>query len=166
MTLLEELLEAWRYTRDGVIAEVENLPETSFTQRPAGLGRSPLELANHSVESGRLMSGELPRADGDFLRKSYADLLAEHSQGHDLASNKTEVIRALRRSHEEGAADIRAAGEMRMLQPIRQFNGVPASRIAWMHHGIAHEEYHRGQLALYARLAGVTPALTQLIEGS
>jgi uncharacterized damage-inducible protein DinB len=35
-----------------------------------------------------------------------------------------------------------------------------------MHHGIAHEEYHRGQLALYARLFGTTPALTQAIYGS
>jgi uncharacterized damage-inducible protein DinB len=166
MTLLDELLEAWQYTRDGVIAEVENLPEASFGQRPAGLGRSPLELANHIVESGRMMSGELSRADGDFLRKPYLELLAEHTQPQDQADSKAQVIAALRRSHEEGSATIRAAGDARMLQPIRQFNGVPARRIAWMHHGIAHEEYHRGQLALYARLVGVKPALTRLIEGS
>ena len=34
-----------------------------------------------------------------------------------------------------------------------------------MNHGIAHEEYHRGQLALYARLLGRVPALTRLIQG-
>jgi len=32
-------------------------------------------------------------------------------------------------------------------------------------HAIAHEEYHRGQLTLYARLLGRVPALTKLIEG-
>ena len=31
--------------------------------------------------------------------------------------------------------------------------------------GAAHEEYHRGQLALCVRLLGKTSALTQLIEG-
>jgi uncharacterized damage-inducible protein DinB len=34
-----------------------------------------------------------------------------------------------------------------------------------MHHGISHEEYHRGQLALYARLVGQVPALTRRILG-
>ncbi|MBI4519359.1 MAG: hypothetical protein HY701_00860, partial [Gemmatimonadetes bacterium] len=56
-------------------------------------------------------------------------------------------------------------GELLLLQYIRQFNGVPATRLTWMHHGIGHEEYHRGQLALYARLMGRVPALTQLIQG-
>ena len=51
-----------------------------------------------------------------------------------------------------------------MLQQIRQFNGEPATRLVWMHHGVAHEEYRRLQLALYARLVGLVPALTQLIE--
>jgi uncharacterized damage-inducible protein DinB len=34
-----------------------------------------------------------------------------------------------------------------------------------MHHGIGHEEYHRGQIALAARLLGHVPALTKLIQG-
>jgi uncharacterized damage-inducible protein DinB len=51
-----------------------------------------------------------------------------------------------------------------MLAPIRQFDGSRASRLTWMHHGIGHEEYHRGQLALYARLQGLVPALTRRIR--
>jgi uncharacterized damage-inducible protein DinB len=35
----------------------------------------------------------------------------------------------------------------------------------WLHHGIAQEMYHRGQLTLYARLMGLKPALTKRIEG-
>jgi uncharacterized damage-inducible protein DinB len=34
-----------------------------------------------------------------------------------------------------------------------------------MHHGIADERHHRGQLALDARVQGRIPALTQLIHG-
>ena len=52
-----------------------------------------------------------------------------------------------------------------MLQSILQFNGVPATRLSWMSHGVAHEEYHRGQIALCARLLGLVPALTPLIQG-
>jgi uncharacterized damage-inducible protein DinB len=52
-----------------------------------------------------------------------------------------------------------------MLQNIRRFDGEMGTRLAWMHHGISHEEYHRGQLALYARLMGRVPALTKRILG-
>ena len=52
-----------------------------------------------------------------------------------------------------------------MLQQITQFNGEPATRLSWMSHGVAHEEYHRGQFCVYERLLGKVPALTKLIHG-
>jgi uncharacterized damage-inducible protein DinB len=52
-----------------------------------------------------------------------------------------------------------------MLQTITRFDGKQGTRLAWFHHGIAHEMYHRGQLALYQRHLGLTPALTKLIAG-
>ena len=164
--IFDELVEAWRYTREGVVAEVKNFPEDAFTKTPANLKRSALDLVNHIVESGRLMTGELSRADCDFQRKDYFDLIAEHMRTGDVVSSKTEAIELLERSHAEGQEMLKRAGADLMAKEIRQFNGVPASRLSWMAHGISHEEYHRGQLALYARLSGVTPALTKLIEGS
>lgn len=71
----------------------------------------------------------------------------------------------LRTTLEEGVAKLRAAGEVAMLRSIRRFDGELWTRLAWMHHGIAHEEYHRGQLAPYVRLRGIVPALTRLIHG-
>src|SRR5262245_1983901 len=165
MQLLGEFIDAWRYTRDGVIAEVENLPDDKFTVRPDGLGRSALDLANHVIESGRLMA-ELCRPDGDFQRKSYDELIAEHMLPGDVATTKTEALEVLGRSFAEGVALFQDAGLDRLMQPIRQFNGEKATRIVWMHHGIAHEEYHRGQIALFARLLGETPALTKAIQGA
>lgn len=165
MNFFDEMVEAWRYTREGVIAEVKNFPDEAFTRAPANLKRTPLDLVNHIVESGRLMSGELSRPDGDFQRKPYFDLMTDHCRAGDVAESKREAIELLERSHAEGEEMLKSAGAEQMMKPIRQFNGVPASRLAWMSHGVSHEEYHRGQIALYARLAGETPALTKLIEG-
>jgi uncharacterized damage-inducible protein DinB len=75
------------------------------------------------------------------------------------------VIKLLKQSHAQGERKIRTAGELHMLQWITRFDGEQSSRLAWMNHGISHEEYHRGQLALVARLVGRVPALTQLIYG-
>jgi uncharacterized damage-inducible protein DinB len=164
--LLDELLEAWKYTRQGVIAEVKNIGESAFDFRPADASRTVRELVQHVIESGLLMSGELTRPDGDFQRQSYPEFLAEYAGRPSRPRAKAALLDTLKRTHADGAKRLRARGEVGMLQVIRQFNGEPATRLAWMHHGIAHEEYHRGQLALYARLMGRVPALTKMIHGA
>lgn len=164
-TLLEEALEAWEYTRDGVIAELRNIPEKSLGFRPGGESRTVAEIARHIVESGQMMSGELSRPDGDFRRKSYEALLREHARGTGRGRTKRDLLEGLRRTHREGETRLRRAGELHLLQLIRRFDGKMGTRLAWMNHGIAHEEYHRGQLTVYARMLGRVPALTKLIHG-
>jgi uncharacterized damage-inducible protein DinB len=165
MQLFDELIEAWRYAREGVIAEVENLTDEVLGQAPDELPRNGIDLVNHIVESGRLMVGELTHPQGDFQRKPYPELLKEHTKPGDVSKSKKEALELLRRSHSEGEAALKAAGAERLMEPIRQFNGVKASRMSWFAGGISHEEYHRGQLAMYARLSGETPALTKVIMG-
>jgi len=164
-TLLDELLEAWQYTRAGVIAEIKNLPESALTFRPAAESRSAAEIAVHIAESGLMMAGELSRLDGNFQRKSFPEFMKEYAKGVKPTNDRKQLLTLLTKTHVDGAKKIRAAGELQMLQLITRFDGERGSRIAWMNHGIAHEEYHRGQLALYARLVGTVPALTQLIYG-
>jgi uncharacterized damage-inducible protein DinB len=166
LTLLEEALDGWRFAREGFIAELENIPAGSFGFSPAPGVRTVAELARHIVESGAVMAGELTRPDGNFRRQSYPEFLREYASGLDPGSGKEVLIGLLRSSLESATATFRQAGEVRMLQEIVQFNGLPATRLSWMSHGIAHEEYHRGQLCVYARLLGLVPALTKLIHGS
>jgi uncharacterized damage-inducible protein DinB len=164
-TLLDEALEAWEFTRTGVIDELQSLPDKDLGFKPGEKSRSAIELVQHIVESGTLMAGELTRADGDFQRKSYEGFLHEYGRGVSAKRSKAQLLDALRKTHAEGHRKFREAGELHMLQLIRRFDGKLGSRLAWMNHGISHEEYHRGQLALYARMLGRVPALTRRIEG-
>ena len=147
------------------MAELENIPAASFAFRPTPETRSVAELARHIVDAGMVRAGELSRPGGDFTRQSYEQFLAEYAGGLERADDKKALLRLLGRTLEDGLARLTRAGEALMLQPITQFNGEPATRLSWMSHGVAHEEYHRGQLALYARLLGRVPALTKLIHG-
>jgi uncharacterized damage-inducible protein DinB len=165
-TLLEEALEAWTFARDGVIDELKGLPDKDLSFRPGPESRSALELVQHIVESGLMMAGELSRPDGDFRRKSYEGFLHEYGRGVSGWRSKATLLAALRKTHADGEKKIRQAGELHMLQHIRRFDGEMGTRLTWMNHGISHEEYHRGQLALYARLLGRVPALTKRILGS
>jgi uncharacterized damage-inducible protein DinB len=164
-TLLEEGLEAWELVREGVVDELKNLPEKDLGFRPSPESRSVIELTQHIVESGCMMAGELSRPDGDFRRKSYEGFLHEYSRGISSRRTKAQLLDALKKTHAEGHRKIRQAGELHMLQFITRFDGLKGTRLAWMHHGIAHEEYHRGQFAIYARLLGRVPALTRRVLG-
>jgi uncharacterized damage-inducible protein DinB len=164
-TLLEEALDSWRYAREGFVAELENIPAESFGFHPVPAVRTVAELARHIAESGAVMVGELTRPDGDFTRQSYPEHLKEYAADLDPRQDKDALLALLRGDLEAGIAKFREVGELRMLQLITQFNGEPATRLAWMSHGVAHEEYHRGQLCVYARQLGLVPALTKLIQG-
>jgi len=162
--LLEEALEGWEGVRQGVIAEVENLPASRFDERPAEGFRTVRELVDHILESGLLMK-ELLREDGDFQRAPYPDLMAEHAGALPRGRSKEEQLALLRDTHRELDTAFREAGELHMLQHIHRFDGLPGTRLAWFEHGVSHEYYHCGQLALTARVMGEVPALTKRIYG-
>ncbi|HZD06186.1 MAG TPA: DinB family protein, partial [Longimicrobiales bacterium] len=77
-TLLDEALEAWEYTRQGVLAEASELPDDEWGFRPHPRSRSVAELARHVLESGLMMVGELTRGDGDFQRQAFPALMEEY----------------------------------------------------------------------------------------
>ena len=162
--LLDETLEAWAYTRSGVIDELENIPDDQFQFKPTPVSRSVAELAQHIIESALMATGELNRPDGSFRRKSYPEFIDEYAGTRAQTGKKSELLALLRATHDEALAAFSKTGQAGLLREILQFNGEPATRLTWLNHAISHEEYHRGQLALYARLMGRTPALTQLIE--
>lgn len=164
--LLEEALEAWGYTRSGVIDELENIPADQFGFRPTPHSRTVAELAQHVIESALMASGELNRPDGSFQRCSYEQFIEEYAGTRAHTADKAVLVQLLRDTLDEARRAFGKTGQAGLLREIVQFNGEPATRLTWLNHAIAHEEYHRGQLALYARLMGRVPALTQLIEGA
>src|SRR6516162_10736802 len=102
-TTLDEALEAWEYTRSGVISEIRNLPDVSLTFRPTASSRTPAEIAVHIVESGLMMAGELSRPDGNFRRKSFPQFMKEYARGVKPASaTRRALVHMLRRTHAEG----------------------------------------------------------------
>ena len=166
-SLLEEALEAWDDARRGVIAELRSVPPGQVDFRPEPGARSVAEIAQHVVDTALMWYGELSNPDGDFTRLGFAGFMKAYgTPASKRPSDRSGLVRLLRSTHAAGARRLRQVGEVGMLQTIRRFDGESGTRLAWLQHGIAHEEYHRGQLALYVRLLGRTPALTRLIDGA
>lgn len=163
--ILEEALEAWEDARIGVLDEADNIPADQFDFRPAEGVRSVGELVAHILEVSEMMVGELTKPDTDLTQSSFPELLEAHATHVRDLRKKDELLEAGRDTLEQGLERFRKAGELHMLQLMTRFDGQKGTRFAWMHHGIAQEMYHRGQLALYARLLGIEPALTKRIRG-
>lgn len=164
-SFLDETLEAWRDVRQGVIEEVRNFPANRFDFRPTPEVRSIREQVQHILEVAMLMTGELTRSDTDFRRAAWPDLLAMYAGPAYEARTKAQLVRLLGAQLRDAERRFRAVGELELYQWIVRFDGELGTKLQWLHHGIAQEMYHRGQLALYARLMGLEPALTRRIRG-
>ncbi|MCI0434072.1 MAG: DinB family protein [Gemmatimonadetes bacterium] len=164
-SLLDEALETWTFTRDGVILEVETIPADRFEWRPAPGFRTVAQLVRHIAESALMAAGELTRPDGDFRRVPFQEFVTEYASGVAAVDGKDALLALLRSSHQDVERRFRDAGELAALQYIRRFDGQYGTRLAWLWHAVEHESYHRGQLALMVRLLGKVPALTRMIHG-
>ncbi|MEE8572847.1 MAG: DinB family protein [Gemmatimonadota bacterium] len=164
-SFLEESLSSWRDVRSGLSAEVENIRATQFDFRPAPEVRSVRELLQHILEVACMMTGELPRPDTDLRRVPWPELLEMYAAHVYDAQTKKELLALLDLQMDDAEKQFAAFGEEAMYGLITNFDGSQWTRMQWLHHGIAQEMYHRGQLTLYARLVGVEPALTKRIRG-
>lgn len=164
--LLEETLEAWEDARHGVIDEARNIPAKHWDFRPTPEVRSVREMVVHILEVAMMMTGELTRKDTNLRRAPFPQLLKKYASAAYRAKSRADLLKLLRTQLKDGEKKFRAAGELHALQLIERFDGSPGTRLAWLNHGIAQEMYHRGQLATYARLLGIEPALTKRIRGA
>lgn len=163
-TLLEEVIEAWRDARGGVIEEARNIPERQFTFSPAPHTRTVAELLRHIMEVSMMMVEELTRSETDLTARTFAELLEPHSRALSRLKTKRSLLAALDSTLEEGIDRLRQCGDLHLMQAMVRFDGERGTRLTWLHHAISQEMYHRGQLATYQRIMKIEPALTKRIR--
>ena len=163
---LTESLSAWRHDRQGLIDEVENIRDTKFDFRPTPEVRSVREMVQHILEVAMMMTGELTQPKPDFSRVTYSEFLEMYSQSVYNAQTKKELIAMLEWQIADAVKRFKKVGEAAMFESVTNFDGSKWTRMQWLHHGLAQEMYHRGQITTYERLMGLEPALTKKIRGA
>jgi uncharacterized damage-inducible protein DinB len=165
-SMLDEMLESWRDVRQGIIAELKNIPADRMDFRPTPEVRSVREQVQHILEVAMMATGEFTRPDTNLQRAPWPKLLAMYAKPAYRAKTRAQLLALLASQMKDTEKRFRAQGELALHQFHTRFDGLQGTKRAWVEHAIAQEWYHRGQLALYARLMGRVPALTQLIQGS
>jgi uncharacterized damage-inducible protein DinB len=157
---VEEVLDAWKEVRAGLIAEVEQIPAEQFGFQATPESRSVAGILRHVIEAQRFFMGELCRPDTDFKRLPILELMEKQAAEAYSGGDKEELISSLTSSMEWAEAMIRAFGEEALREPVERLDGKKMSKLAYLHFLISHEMHHRGQISVYERLLKIEPALT------
>jgi uncharacterized damage-inducible protein DinB len=158
---LEELLDAWKEVRAGLIAEVEQIPAEQFGFQATPESRSVAGIIRHIVEVQKFMTGELCRPDTDFTRIPFRELAAKDAAESYLGGDKEELIGSLRSAMTSAEAALRAFGEVALKEMVQWgLARKMTSKLGLLYLYVGHEMWHRGQISVYERLMQIEPAQT------
>src|SRR5215467_4145220 len=105
---LEELLDAWKEVRTGLIAELAQIPAEQFGFQATPEARSVAGIIRHIAEAQTFLTGELCRADTDFKRVPIRELVEKNAAHAHTGGDKEALIESLRSSMESAEATLRA----------------------------------------------------------
>lgn len=152
-------MKSWKDVRNGLIDEVEKIPDDQMSFRATPDTRSIAELLQHIVETQKILVGETCRENSNLLRQSFAAHGQEYAAGvHDI-TDKQGLIELLRNSMNESEATVVDHADM-WDAPMNGLTGRPTTKGAILAFASSHEMYHRGQLTVYERLLNIEPVLT------
>ena len=155
----EMIIKLWKDVRNGLIEEVEKVPDDQMSFRATPDTRSIAELLQHVVETQKILVGETCRENGNLWRQSFADHAKEHAAGVRDVSDKEALIELLRSSMESAETAMRSQSD-KWDEQVTGLDGKPTTKGAFLTFACSHEMYHRGQLTVFERLLNIEPVLT------
>ena len=155
----ETIIGLWKDVREGLIQEVEKIPEDQFSFRATPDTRSIAEILQHIVQAQKILVGETCRDETNIMRQSMVAHAQEYAPGVHKVTDKNGLLELLRSSMEETQACIAQSAD-KLDASMTALNGQPTSKSAFLTFCVSHEMYHRGQLTVFERLLNIEPVLT------
>ena len=156
----ETIIALWKDARNGLIEEVERIPDDQFSFRATPDTRSVAEVLQHIISAQKMLVGESCRQDANLMRQSFADHQKEYGAGVNDVTDKNGLIQLLRSSMDDAITCINSYGD-NLEETMMGMTGKPTTKSAFLTFALSHEMYHRGQLTVFQRLLSIEPALTE-----
>jgi uncharacterized damage-inducible protein DinB len=161
---LDEMLDVWKEVRAGLIAELQQIPPDQFAFQATPQSRSVAGLIRHILETQKFLVTELCRPDTDFTRlpkEKVRESIERQAAQADSGGDKEQLIASLRSQMEWAEVTLRAFGEDALEEKaVPRRDGKTMSKLGYLCFITSHENYHRGQIALYERMMQIEPVLT------
>lgn len=143
----EALVGAWNYHGHKLIAMAEDFPEDKYDFKPNPAQRSFAEQLLHAAGANYYFINAVQGKKGggeELSREKY--------------KTKAEVVAALKKSFEDGAAAIKAKGDAGLASEIKDPFDNSMIRVSDLAYGfITHAAEHYGQLVVYYRVNNLVP---------
>ena len=152
-------MKSWRDVRNGLIEEVEKIPDDQMSFRATPETRTIAEILQHIVETQKILVGETCREDSNLRRQSFVAHGQEYAPGVRDVTDKHGLIELLRSSMETAEGMVLSRADL-WDAPMNGLTGQPTTKGAILTFATSHEMYHRGQLTVYERLLNIEPVLT------
>ena len=149
------MIADWKWAKEYTMAYIESMPESGINLRPTDSVRSfaeqMLHLTSASVGFTAQVTGLPPTIEN-----------AGELEKNESYKNKTALAEVVGKGYDYVIASLEATSSESLSEEITLFGQFEMTRTDAMHKAFIHQNHHRGQCAVYIRLAGGTPAPMKL----
>lgn len=145
---LDALIADMERGKELTLAYAEAMPQDQYAFKPVSESLSFAEQMLHIAQGTFGLS-----SNGSGAENPYA---GQNIQEDESLKNKTDVARLLSESFDFAIAGLRTM-DPAQFDEIVERGPFKVTRINWMHKTKEHINHHRGQTAVYLRLAGIKP---------
>lgn len=143
----DELLRVWNEIGQKLIVMAEDFPEAKYDYRPTPEVRTYAEQLLHVAGSTYF-----------FIQVAKGEKLGEEDLSREQYKTKADVVAAVKKSVETGAAFIRELGDAGLAKPAKlPWSEPPINQGGLWTEAIEHAGEHYGNLVVYYRLNGIVP---------
>ena len=152
----EMIIADWQWAKEYTISYIESMPEDGINLRPTDSVRSFAEQMLHITSAN---VGFTAQVTG--LPPTIEDVRG--LEKNESYKNKAALIEVVGKGYDYVIASIEATSSDKLQQKINLFGQYEMTGKEALHKAFIHQNHHRGQCAVYIRLAGGTPAPMKLL---
>ena len=152
----EMIIADWQWAKEYTISYIESMPEDGINLRPTDSVRSFAEQMLHITSAN---VGFTAQVTG--LPPTIEDVRG--LEKNESYKNKAALIEVVGKGYDYVIASIEATSSDKLQEKINLFGQYEMTGREALHKAFIHQNHHRGQCAVYIRLAGGTPAPMKLL---
>ncbi len=150
------MIADWQWAKDYTLQYIESMPESGINLRPTDSVRTFAEQMLHLTSAN---VGFAAQVTG--LPPTIADV--RELEKNDAYKNKAALAEVVGQGYDYVIASLEATPMEKLQEKIMLFGQYKMTGMTAMHKAFIHQNHHRGQCAVYIRLAGGVPAPMKLL---
>lgn len=149
------MIADWKWAKEYTMAYIESMPESGINLRPTDSVRSFAEQMLHITSANVGFTAQVTGLPPTIEN-------VRELEKNESYKNKAALTEVVAKGYDYVIASLEATPSDSLNKEITLFGQFEMTRAMAMHKAFIHQNHHRGQCAVYIRLAGGVPAQMKL----